>query len=67
MNTEIEQEALKVTRTLVSTVGDEGNGPEKWLVGEIGQECLELMSEPEKTQAIPATKVMCSLIGTTSM
>ena len=67
MNNEIEQEALKVTRILVATVGDEGSAVEKNLVGEITQECSELMSEPEKTQAIPATKVMGSLIGTTSM
>ena len=46
---------------------DKGDGNvDDELVDEITQECLELMKEPEKTQAIPAAKVMGTLIGTTS-
>lgn len=46
---------------------DNGDGfVDEELIDEIIQECLDLMEEPEKTQAIPATKVMGALIGTTS-
>ncbi|KLO19073.1 ARM repeat-containing protein [Schizopora paradoxa] len=72
VNPEIEEKALASLRVLVKTlyeVPDEtlSNASEpKGLVSDILSECVELLNEPEKSQAIPASKVVASLIGSTS-
>ena len=71
MNPEIEAEALKTTQVLIRTIygsketSEDTSETLSGLAKEICDECLELMKEPEKSQAIPASKVMASLIGTT--
>ena len=71
MNPEIEAEALNTTQILIRTIYGPKESSEdtsetlSGLAKEICDECLELMKEPEKSQAIPASKVMASLIGTT--
>ena len=70
MNPEIEGETLKAIQEVVRTVYGQNDKAEevsepRGIVTEISDECLELMNEPEKSQAIPACKVVASLIGTT--
>ena len=56
-------------QTIYASGSDEETtiGELEGLIAEVSKECLDLMSEPEKSQAVPATKVMASLIGTTRM
>lgn len=71
VNAEIESEALKTTQVLIQTLYDESvDVPEdlnsvRGLAKDICEECQELMAEPEKSQAVPATKMIASLLGTT--
>ncbi|THH09922.1 hypothetical protein EW145_g1685 [Phellinidium pouzarii] len=71
VNSEIEKEALKATQILIQTIygasTDAQGVPEQLegLVMDICDECLELIGEPEKNQAVPASKVIAALIGTT--
>ncbi|EJD07612.1 ARM repeat-containing protein [Fomitiporia mediterranea MF3/22] len=71
VNPEIEAEALKATEVLIRTIyGFDGSSERsedhiEGLVADICSECLGLMSEPEKSQAVPASKVIAALIGTT--
>ena len=68
MNAELEDKALETTRVLVKTIyeteGETDSDP-TGIVQEIYVECLELMKAPEKSQAVPATKVASAMIGTT--
>ncbi|KAL5531709.1 hypothetical protein ACEPAG_4586 [Sanghuangporus baumii] len=68
VNPETEGEALKATQILIQTIysgpdEETAAGELQGLITEISTECLELMNEPEKSQAVPASKVMASLIG----
>ncbi|KAH8111038.1 ARM repeat-containing protein [Phellopilus nigrolimitatus] len=69
VNTEIEGAALKSTQVLIQTIygteTKESSDKLEGLVKEICEECLELMGEPEKSQAVPASKVIAALVGTT--
>ncbi|KAI5124282.1 hypothetical protein M0805_005129 [Coniferiporia weirii] len=71
VNSEVEGEALKATQVLIQTIYNSKENREETseklegLVIEICDECLDLMSEPEKSQAIPASKVIAALVGTT--
>ena len=62
---------MKATQTLIQTIYSSGSDDEtssgelEGVITEISKECLELMDEPEKSQAVPASKVMASLVGTT--
>lgn len=73
VNPEIEGKALAVTKVLVSTLHEDAeDGPNgslemKGLTADIVAECIALMKEPEKSQAIPASKAIAALIGTTCM
>ena len=71
MNPEIEGKALDALRALVKSLyevpketADNVDEP-KGLVSDILSECVELLNEPEKSQAIPASKVVASLVGAT--
>ena len=66
-----EGEALKTTQELVkviyaddtrSTVSDEDI---EGLAKEICEECIQILKEPEKSQAQPAIKVLCAFMSTT--
>ncbi|KAL5536863.1 hypothetical protein ACEPAF_686 [Sanghuangporus sanghuang] len=70
VNPETEGEALKATQALIQTIYSDSDeeasaGEPQGIITEISKECLELMNEPEKSQAVPASKVMASFIGTT--
>ncbi len=40
---------------------------QKGLVFDMVSECIELLNEPEKSQAVPACKIIALLIGSTRM
>lgn len=71
VNPELESQSLKTLQTLIRTLyeGIEDSKPNQddiqGLVREICKECIDLMGEPEKSQAIPASKVAAALVGTT--
>ena len=71
MNPELEVQSLKTVQVLIRTLYkglDESEGGEiQGLVEEICKECMDLMGEPEKSQAIPASKVAAAMIGTTGI
>ena len=70
--------ALKATQVLIRTIygslpqssqADEGSEPVKeeieGLAKEACEECIGILKEPEKSQAKPATKVICAFMSTT--
>lgn len=71
VNPEIETEALHTTEALIKTLYEVRTEAETSstvsmdFLTELCEECLSLMDEPEKSQAIPASKVIAALIGTT--
>ena len=68
VDTETEDSALLVTRALVKTI-HEGQDVQvdefKGFAKEITQECLDILKQPEKSQARHAIKTICSLLPTT--
>ncbi|CAL1714198.1 unnamed protein product [Somion occarium] len=66
---ETEAKALKSTQILIQTIyanGADGDSQEiEGLAKEACEECLRILKEPEKSQAKPATKVLCAFMSTT--
>jgi DNA repair/transcription protein MET18/MMS19 len=63
-----EGEALKATQALVKTIcASEADGKEgvQTFPMEICEECIEILQEPEKSQAKHAIKILCALVHTT--
>lgn len=67
-----EDEALKTTQVLVKTIHgelDSGNGSEtqdvEGFARDACEECINILREPEKSQAKPAIKVLCAFVSTT--
>ncbi|TEB36758.1 ARM repeat-containing protein [Coprinellus micaceus] len=65
-----EQLALKTLQTLINTIyaSEEGNESQtdvQGLARDACEECLTILREPEKSQARPATRVLCSFMATT--
>lgn len=73
VNQEIEKAALRTTEVLIKAIYDVDNASGSSsqvsmdFVEEMCEECLALVDEPEKSQAIPASKVIAALIVTTRM
>lgn len=71
VNPELESQSLKAVQTLIRTLyeGTADSNPNQddiqGLGRDICKECMDLMGEPEKSQAIPASKVAAALVGTT--
>lgn len=71
MDTSTEAEALKTTQVLIQTIystDDSEKGSVEDLEGlakDACDECLEILREPEKSQAQPAMKVLCAFMSTT--
>ncbi|KAL4245852.1 MMS19 nucleotide excision repair protein [Abortiporus biennis] len=71
-NSDIEAEALKTTQVLIQTIysdkdsSAEATGEEiEGLAREACDECIKILKEPEKSQAKPATKILCAFMSTT--
>ncbi|KAF9561230.1 ARM repeat-containing protein [Agrocybe pediades] len=68
---ETEEEALKATQALVKTIyvdeeeAMESNEDMHGLARDACEECIQILKEPEKSQAKPATKVLCTFLSTT--
>lgn len=63
---ETEGEALKTTQTLVKVIyADRKTADTPGLVKDVCHECLDLLKEPEKSQAKPAVKTLCAFLSTT--
>jgi DNA repair/transcription protein MET18/MMS19 len=64
-----EEEALKTTQTLVKTIyADEDRESNKEIQGlarDACEECIQVLQEPEKSQAKPAIKILCAFMATT--
>lgn len=67
----MEEEALKTMQILVHTIyAEEEQALEsdediQGLARDACEECLQILKEPEKSQAKPATKILCAFITTT--
>ncbi len=64
---ETEQEALKATQVVIKTIyADEVTDAEiDGLAKDACEECIQILKEPEKSQAKPAIKVICAFMSTT--
>jgi DNA repair/transcription protein MET18/MMS19 len=64
---ETEMEALKATQVLIKTIyADEVADTElQGLAKDACEECIQILKEPEKSQANPAIKVLCAFMSTT--
>ena len=66
-----EEEALKTTQMLVQTIyADQETAMEstediEGLAREACEECIQILREPEKSQARPAIKILCAFMATT--
>lgn len=64
-----EEEALKATQTLVKTiytdVDKDSHKEIQGLAREACEECIQVLQEPEKSQAKPAIKILCAFMATT--
>jgi DNA repair/transcription protein MET18/MMS19 len=60
-------EALKATQVLIQTIyADEVADAElEGLAKDACEECIQILKEPEKSQAKPAIKVLCAFMSTT--
>ncbi|KAI0251711.1 ARM repeat-containing protein [Lactifluus subvellereus] len=65
---ETEEEALKATQVLIKTIyTDEVTDTDiDGLAKDACEECIQILKEPEKSQAKPAIKVLCAFMSTTS-
>lgn len=73
-DSETETKALKTTQILIQVIYAEGadggltdSQEIEGLAKEACDECLRILKEPEKSQAKPATKVLCAFMSTTRM
>jgi DNA repair/transcription protein MET18/MMS19 len=69
-----EAKALRTTQILIQVIYGEGadgglsdSQEIEGLAKEASDECLRILKEPEKSQAKPATKVLCAFMSTTGM
>jgi DNA repair/transcription protein MET18/MMS19 len=64
---ETEVEALKSTQVLIKTIyADEVTDTDlDGLAKDACEECIQILKEPEKSQAKPAIKVLCAFMSTT--
>ena len=64
---ETEEEALKATQTVIKTIyADKVADAEiEGLAKDACEECIQILKEPEKSQAKPAIKVLCAFMSTT--
>ena len=64
---ETEEEALKATQVLIKTIyADEVTNTDiDGLAKDACEECIQILKEPEKSQAKPAIKVLCAFMSTT--
>jgi DNA repair/transcription protein MET18/MMS19 len=65
-----EQQALVTLQVLITTIysSDDDSLADQDMQGlarEACEECIQILREPEKSQAKPATKILCSFITTT--
>ncbi|KJA28181.1 hypothetical protein HYPSUDRAFT_130307 [Hypholoma sublateritium FD-334 SS-4] len=71
VDAETEEEALKTTQVLVKTIyldeeaAVEQNEDVQGLARDACEECINILKEPEKSQARPATKILCAFMSTT--
>jgi DNA repair/transcription protein MET18/MMS19 len=68
-----ESDALNTIQVLVKTIYEDNNITStstddiKGLAREASEECIQILKEPEKSQARPATKILCVFMSTTRM
>jgi DNA repair/transcription protein MET18/MMS19 len=64
---ETEEEALQATQALIKTIyADEVTDADiDGLAKDACEECIQILKEPEKSQAKPAIKVLCAFMSTT--
>lgn len=66
-----EERALAAVQVLIKTIyaeeeaAVESDEDIQGLARDACQECIDILKEPEKSQAKPATKVLCTFISTT--
>lgn len=71
MDSNTEEEALKTTQILVKTIYHEEEAAHEHsediagLARDACEECIQILREPEKSMAKPATKVICAFMATT--
>ncbi|KAJ6614174.1 Dos2-interacting transcription regulator of RNA-Pol-II-domain-containing protein [Mycena sp. CBHHK59/15] len=66
-DTATEEEALKTIQALVKTIyaDEEQDDDVQGLARDVCEECIQILREPEKSQAKPAIKVLCAFMATT--
>lgn len=70
-DSQTEEDALKTVRTLVETIytheeeAIETEDDIQGLAKDVCDECIQVLREPEKSQAKPAIKVLCAFTNTT--
>ncbi|KAI9444495.1 ARM repeat-containing protein [Lactarius indigo] len=64
---ETEEEALKATQVVIKTIyaGEITDAEINGLAKDACEECIQILKEPEKSQAKPAIKVLCAFMSTT--
>jgi DNA repair/transcription protein MET18/MMS19 len=68
-----ESDALNTIQVLIKTIYEENSVATtstdniKGLAREASEECIQILKEPEKSQARPATKILCVFMSTTRM
>ena len=71
MDVQAEEQALIAIQALVKTIyaeeeaSVESDEDIQGLARDVCEECINILNEPEKSQAKPATKVLCAFISTT--
>ncbi|KAF9531685.1 RNAPII transcription regulator C-terminal-domain-containing protein [Crepidotus variabilis] len=71
VDVQAEEEALRTVQVLVKTIyaeeeaALESNDDIQGLARDACEECIQILKEPEKTQARAATKVLCAFLSTT--
>ncbi|KAF8817465.1 ARM repeat-containing protein [Phlegmacium glaucopus] len=71
VDTQTEEGALAVIQVLIKTIyaeeeaAVESDEDIQGLARDASEECINILKEPEKSQAKPATKVLCAFISTT--
>ncbi|PPQ62900.1 hypothetical protein CVT24_006298 [Panaeolus cyanescens] len=71
VDVQMEEEALKTTKILVQTIYSEeeaameSDDDIQGLARDACEECMQILKEPEKSQARPATKILCTFMTTT--
>ncbi len=71
VDAETEEAALKTAQVLVKTIyldeeaAVEQNEDVQGLARDACEECINVLKEPEKSQARPATKILCAFMSTT--